>query len=56
VAQEIAQLAQFARGDVGLRQQAGAQQLGRVLASTASFFTRAEAIALVRNGCARCSS
>ena len=56
VAQQRPQLAHRRRGDPRLRQQVRPQQLGEIAASALSFFSRAEAIALHRDGCTRCGA
>ena len=55
VAKQVAQITQLAWSYVRLRQQIGTRQQS-LRASTASVFTRAAAIAFVRNGCERCNS
>jgi len=50
------QVAQLARCDVASGSRSARNRCASVSLSTASVFTRAEAIAFVRNGCARCSS
>jgi hypothetical protein len=56
VAQQPPQLPHLARGDPRLGQQIGTQQLRQGTASTRSSFSRADAIALHRDGCARCGA
>jgi uncharacterized membrane protein len=56
VAQQVAQVTQLRRGDVGLREQAGAEQMRERPGVDRVGFTRAAAIARVRSGCARCRS